>query len=187
MRTIAPRTLMRCALVFSVACAPGPRASAVPPERIVLERSGCFGNCPAYRVVLSADGTVTFEGRRFAVRHASDHITPQAVRALLARFEDANFAAIDTGYTQGGSRCGGFVWDVDGAALTVERATGSHRVAFYNGCMGTDTSHAKLLANRHYVRPEAFTTLSTLAAAVDSAASTLRWFRTQDWYRPEAH
>lgn len=187
MESIVLRNLVACTVFLSFACVSRARTTAMPPDRIVLERSGCFGNCPAYRVVITNDGTVKFEGHRFAVKHANDHITSLAARALLARFEVPKFAAIDTGYTQGGSRCGGFLFDVDGATLTVERATGSHRVEFYNGCMGTDTSLAKDLSKRHYVRPEAFTTLSSLAAAVDSVASTSRWFRTEDWYRPEAH
>src|SRR5260370_40414752 len=33
-------------------------------DLITLERTVCFGSCPSYRVTLSQDGTVTFEGRR---------------------------------------------------------------------------------------------------------------------------
>jgi hypothetical protein len=137
---------MGCTIILSLACASHTRTAVTPPARIVLERSGCYGNCPAYQVAITDDGSVKFAGHRFAVKHARDHITPEAARALLARFEDANFAAVDTGYEQGGSRCGGFMFDVDGATLTVERATGSHRVSFYNGCMGIDTSSAKELS-----------------------------------------
>lgn len=187
MESVVLRCFLAVTVMFSLACASGNRAAEMPPTRIVLERSGCYGNCPAYRVTITIDGTVKFEGLRFAVKHASDHIAPEVARALLARIEDAGFATIDTGYTQGGSQCGGFAFDVDGATLTIEGPTGSHRVAFYNGCMGTDTSSAKDLSKRHYVRPVAFATLSSLAAAIDSAASTSRWYRLEDWYRPGAH
>lgn len=32
---------------------------------ITLERTTCFGTCPAYKVTLRSDGTITYEGRRF--------------------------------------------------------------------------------------------------------------------------
>jgi hypothetical protein len=32
---------------------------------ITLERTTCFGTCPAYTVTLRSDGTITYEGRRF--------------------------------------------------------------------------------------------------------------------------
>lgn len=32
---------------------------------VTLERTTCFGTCPAYKVTLLSDGTIIYEGRRF--------------------------------------------------------------------------------------------------------------------------
>jgi len=50
-------------------------ASVIQPNskvRITLERTGCFGSCPAYTVAVSTDGIV-FNGRGFVVA-AGNHI-----------------------------------------------------------------------------------------------------------------
>src|SRR5947208_1474873 len=39
---------------------------AIPRDlRITLERSTCFGTCPDYKLTVTGDGTVVFEGREF--------------------------------------------------------------------------------------------------------------------------
>ncbi len=37
-------------------------------KKIVFERTGCFGTCPAYRVTLTPDGTVTYNGLAYVKR-----------------------------------------------------------------------------------------------------------------------
>lgn len=32
---------------------------------VTLERTACFGSCPAYKVTLRRDGTISYNGRRF--------------------------------------------------------------------------------------------------------------------------
>jgi len=41
-------------------------ASALPYERIELERSECFGSCPAFLLRLTRDGTASWEGRAYS-------------------------------------------------------------------------------------------------------------------------
>jgi uncharacterized protein DUF6438 len=41
-------------------------ATALPYERIELERSGCFGSCPAFLLQLNRDGSATWEGRAYS-------------------------------------------------------------------------------------------------------------------------
>lgn len=60
---------MKIALLIAAALAlPAASAAqrpATPVETIVFETRGCFGTCPAYRVVVNSNGTGTFEGRGF--------------------------------------------------------------------------------------------------------------------------
>src|SRR5919202_5807692 len=32
---------------------------------VTLERTACFGTCPAYKVTIRSDGTIIYEGREF--------------------------------------------------------------------------------------------------------------------------
>lgn len=41
-------------------------AAELPYERIELERSGCFGSCPAFLLRLDRDGRATWEGRAYS-------------------------------------------------------------------------------------------------------------------------
>jgi ankyrin repeat protein len=58
-----------------------------------LERTTCFGSCPAYRVSVRGDGTVLFDGRRgvYLPGHHTAHIPRASVDALIAEFRAANF------------------------------------------------------------------------------------------------
>jgi len=58
----------RYAFLFNLSAFMAPRAelaSALPYDRIELERSECFGTCPAFVLQLHRDGRATWEGRAF--------------------------------------------------------------------------------------------------------------------------
>jgi len=61
--------------------------------RISLERTMCYGTCPAYTVTIAGDGTVTWHGARFVKVQgdATAHIAPEKVHALFERFRKAEF------------------------------------------------------------------------------------------------
>lgn len=55
-------------------------------KRLVLERHGCFGSCPVYRVEVDEDGFVEWEGRRFVKeRGRRSWRVPRADVATLER------------------------------------------------------------------------------------------------------
>jgi hypothetical protein len=54
-------------LIIAVACS-AQTARAQDKDQITevtLERTACFGTCPAYKVTLRSDGTIIYEGREF--------------------------------------------------------------------------------------------------------------------------
>jgi hypothetical protein len=68
--------------------------------RIVLERSGCFGTCPSYRVELNGTGEVLFQSDGF-VTFPGDHqtrVSPQAIECLLQDFRTVDFWSLDPEY-----------------------------------------------------------------------------------------
>ena len=66
----------------------------VPPDtKIQLERTTCFGACPAYSVSIDAQGNVTFEGKNFVRVKGpqTDRIPISKVRGLLETAERIRF------------------------------------------------------------------------------------------------
>jgi hypothetical protein len=76
-----------------------PQPSAGPVE-ITLTRTVCFGFCPAYTVVITGEGQVTYTGRRFVNVAGEQHatISPEAVQGLLRRFDAIPFDSLDDAY-----------------------------------------------------------------------------------------
>lgn len=66
---------------------------------ITLERSGCYGTCPAYTVTVN-NGQVVFDGRRFVIasgKHVQKAETG-AVQRLARKFIVADFYSMDESY-----------------------------------------------------------------------------------------
>jgi membrane dipeptidase len=85
---------------------PGPAAAGAggapvqEPIEITLERTMCFGTCPAYTVTLRGDGTVTYEGREHTKVSGKQTwtIDPAAVKALAAEMQEAGFFELENEY-----------------------------------------------------------------------------------------
>jgi hypothetical protein len=70
-------------------CAPVETPASEGPIMITLQRTVCFGFCPAYTVRITGEGEVTYIGERFVNAVGERHATiPRAdVERLLHRFE----------------------------------------------------------------------------------------------------
>jgi len=67
---------------------------------ITLQRTGCFGSCPSYTVMVTTEG-IEFGGGGYVVasgRH-TDSIDASDVRKLAKRFVVADFYSMDSSYT----------------------------------------------------------------------------------------
>ncbi len=67
---------------------------------IQLSRSGCYGSCPSYSVIVHGDGKIEFHGKSF-VAIPGDHegrIAPDAAARLLERFRAAGFFELKDKY-----------------------------------------------------------------------------------------
>lgn len=86
--------LLLCAALLQ---APAPP----PPVVITIERTACFGACPAYSLEIAGDGTVTYQGRQFVrvIGKATAKISPEAVQQLAAEFERIHYFDLQNIYT----------------------------------------------------------------------------------------
>jgi len=73
---------------------------AAGPITITLQRTICFGLCPAYTVTLHEDGSVVYEGREYTKISGAQSwkIDPAAVRALAKEMQDAGYFELNDEY-----------------------------------------------------------------------------------------
>jgi hypothetical protein len=80
--------------------APFPELVDLASARVVLERHGCYGFCPAYRVELRGDGTSTFEGYSYVreIGERSGAVDLEEFSALIEQFRAADFLSLRESY-----------------------------------------------------------------------------------------
>lgn len=172
MTTLRSALLIACAALGACRAAPPPAGPALPgsaaADSIVLERTRCFGTCPAYRLSLAATGRVAFvseypdEGRRETGR-----TSPDAFRRLLREAEAGGFFTLPDTIARDGALCPRFRTDSPTATVTVFAAAGAKQVVDYRGCDApADPRDAGRVA-----------ALRALEARIDSVAGSGRWVR----------
>jgi hypothetical protein len=134
--------LALCAVAHLGACKKhAPKADTLsvdqahPPDRIpglevvaTLERTGCFGECPVYRLTVESDGTVVYVGTRWVkVTGRQQYQLRQAqLAALQSAFIHADFMHFhDYDHVEG--------TDDDWAHLSFQQGTTVKRVRHYHG------------------------------------------------------
>ncbi len=133
---------------------------SMPETSVTLERSTCFGNCPAYSVMVTADGKVSFTGHAYVQTS-----TPAQFAAIHNALMGADFDSMHPSYASRNDGCSMMMSDQPGIKITVNDASGSRSVDFYFGCTGP-------LADA--VRPR----IEQLANSIDQQLDTRRWIGT---------
>jgi hypothetical protein len=158
------RQCYRLAILFALA---GPisvsarQPAAIPADTVItLERTVCFGTCPAYTVSIDAGGNVTYEGRKF-VRVSGQQrarISTERVARLIETIARIGFFALEDEYAgiQNPDGTTTFVTDLPTTIVTVISGGRKKRVVDYLG---------------------APTALHDFEADIDEAANTRRWVR----------
>ena len=112
-------------------------SQSIPDDTLItLQRSVCYGACPDYKLTISADGTVTFEGHQF-VRvkgKAKKMISAEQLRQLIAEFEKAKYFSLNDKYETERDGCPE-VWTDNPWVVTSIRINGkSKSISHYHGC-----------------------------------------------------
>lgn len=129
----------RAALLAAVLLAAAAPAAAQDDSRavITLERTTCFGACPAYTVRITSDGAVDYEGRQFVRVTGPVHaaVAPADVAALVDAFEKGGYFALEDSYRfivqPDGSRS--FVTDLPTTTTSIRVGKRAKRVVDYVG------------------------------------------------------
>jgi hypothetical protein len=135
--------------------------TSIPSDALItLERTSCFGTCPIYKLEISADGSVVYEGKENVKTkgRAESQIASEKLKRLLAHFESIDYFSL-ADYYESGDSCRSYATD-NPSALTSLRMNGrSKSVSHYYGCRGT----------------EILERLTELEAAIDEAANSKQW------------
>ena len=78
-----------------------PADDSIPEDVIIrLNRTVCFGKCPAYLLTVKADGQVNFFGQDHTKTkgQAKDKISKEKVKQLLTEFKNAKFFELNDNY-----------------------------------------------------------------------------------------
>ena len=165
--------LSRCGIVAAlslvVACQPAHSAidaQHVGADSIVLERSVCFGFCPAYRLTIHPNGAVHFVAtpRGDTVQRA-DTITPRSFAWLASEAHRSGFFNLPKDVVRDTSLCAARATDHPTATVTIFRGDSTHTVVDYQGCY---MDHSLGVAAP--LRP-----LRRFERAIDSVAGSKRW------------
>ena len=145
-------------------CSAADQTDSVPQDTLItLERTECYGFCPSYKITITADGSVTFDGHRFVKQTgiAKSSITQPQVRELVSRFEKINYFSFRDRYES--YRDGCKQWSTDSpTAITSIRISGKTKsVRHYHGCHGVDELEY----------------LKELEQAIDTTVNSAQWIR----------
>lgn len=77
-----------------------PKPSEFENVVITLERTVCFGRCPAYKVTLYGDGRVEYEGTRFVqvTGTMATKISQERVKELVTEFNRIDYFSLQDTY-----------------------------------------------------------------------------------------
>jgi Domain of unknown function (DUF6438) len=101
-----------------------------------LERTGCYGSCPAYTVTIHGDGSVEYNGKGHVKENGAQEgrVEPDTLKALVQEFAKAKFLTLLEDYS--GENCTRYCTDMATAVTEFKVKEVSHRVKHYYGCGG---------------------------------------------------
>lgn len=142
-----------------------PRPAPADGFELRMQRSACYGICPAYELVIHGNGEVDFRGRSHVAVSGVQHgqADMQALAALRAQLADPAFDLWGS-YTRGKPGCG--PWATDMPGVTIEAYVGDRwqRINHDLGC---------------YKAPAA---LKALERAIDTAGRSEQWVSGRSTY-----
>ena len=154
-------------MVGSCRSVPLTRESAVP-QSITLERSRCFGVCPAYRLTVDHGGNVSFASLNpgDSARAGSGRVAPSVLDSLYARAVRIGFFALPDTLMGNSTFCSRYATDLPGATVTIDTNAGTKSVNDYHGC-AANTPAASGTLNE----------LRIFEAAIDTLTQSSRWIQ----------
>jgi len=102
---------------------------------IILERTSCYGTCPAYTVTLHGDGRVEYTGRQNVnyKTKKEERVEISAIKTVVSEFAKTKFLSLPEDYSEEKCTCRRCT-DMATALTEISVAGVTHRVKHYYGC-----------------------------------------------------
>ena len=162
--------LLVCILAFHSSC----RDEGGTFDYVSLQRTQCYGGCPAYAVRVYADGRVQYDGGWFVrvMGRQTTRITADQRDALNREIRQANYFHLRDSYQTKEDGCTSVWTDLPLVRTTVLMNGRSKSILHYLGCSSTDASRDFSHGPAPYP-PE----LGRFEQRVDEILRTDRWAR----------
>ncbi len=112
--------------------------SDTPYQSITLERTACYGTCPMYKVTISANGKVNYEGKDFVKvkGKAQTSLTTAQVKTLEKAIAEVKFFSFQNEYIADKDGCKAYMTDAPSAIITISSGKQTKSIHHYLGCEG---------------------------------------------------
>jgi hypothetical protein len=164
-----------CPVLFLLLAAPGNPARVTPgsprirvADSLSLERTVCYGTCPAYRILVTQAGRLTFVGTHpDDSTRATTQLPRSTTDSIFQVVADAPLSEFPPKIQADSTLCPDLATDHPTVILTIFAGADVRRIEDYHGCyLRSDHSIAWRLA-----------TLRALEESIDRLAGTSRWKR----------
>lgn len=159
-------------LVVAAACHGNqqPAATRAPAaDSLVLERTLCYGSCPAYRLSIAGNGGVTFTSHNpgDSTGTKTDSIQPAQLAWLLDEATRIGFFALPEVIADDSTLCSLRATDRPTTTVTIFRADSTHKVVDCHGCYAAHDLAVTASIEK----------LRSFENEIDSVAQSSRWIR----------
>jgi hypothetical protein len=115
-----------------------------------------------YKLTITADGKIVFEGRRFVKQEGvtqTSVISQEQLKQLIGEFEQVKFFSLEDQYVQDQRVCAQWVTDSPSAITSIRINGKSKTINHYHGCIG----------------PNVPKELTQLENKIDEVVNTAQW------------
>lgn len=109
-----------------------------PYQSITLERTDCYETCPIYKVTISANGKVNYEGKDFVKvkGKAQSSLTTAQVKTLEKAIAKVKFFSLQNEYIAQKDGCKEVITDAPSTITTISSGKQTKSIYHYFGCDG---------------------------------------------------
>ncbi len=109
----------------------------IPKDTVItLERTGCNGSCPIYKLRISADGSLAYDGQMYVKTKGivRSTVSQEQLRQLISEFEKAKYFSLRDSYVAAPDGCP-TNWKDNPSAITSVQMEGKKKsISHYYGC-----------------------------------------------------
>ncbi len=147
------------------------RNGEIPKDLLItLERTVCYGSCPAYKLSIDFNGNVGFNGGNFTKKRgkAAGKISQNQIKDMIAEFEKSDFFNLRDSYEEARDGCTEFETDNPSEIISIQINGKKKRISHYFGCLKVDGNPTELV--------------ETLGVKIDQITNSKHWIEPKRSY-----